>query len=79
MSKAGFERVMKVGKVLSGMKTLHDLLGEAPTLQLSDEGLERWLQLQREYDDFYALSLQERLEFSEMSKPPKSAGPEGDA
>ena len=77
MSRAAFERVMGVTKVLKGMQTLHDLVGEAPVVQLSDAGAKRWMVLRREYDDFYELSLQERLEFSEMAKQSPHPGEGG--
>lgn len=76
MSRADFELVKKVGDILKGMKTLDELVDEAPKVVLSDTALARWKELEKLYDDFYELSLDERIKYSGMNTAPNQPGEE---
>lgn len=61
--------IMVVGEVREALNHMSEVLRvEGITLVISDNAaLERWHELQKQYDDFYKLSVPERLEKSGMA------------
>jgi hypothetical protein len=63
------EEIMLVGELRGVLGRLGEVLGEQLTLQVSKEGLKKLNKLEKEYDAFYELSIEERLIKSGMNKP----------
>lgn len=68
MSRADFQTITKVSQILDGVKILSELVGEDPKIVLSDEALAKWRELEKLHDDFYKMSLSERIQYSEINK-----------
>lgn len=68
MSKAQFERVAGVVRVLDALGVMEELLGEKPTVVLSDEAKSTWDALVTCMEKFYAMPVEERWRFAEMSE-----------
>jgi len=66
MSKADFKTIMMIGEWRKGVNVLSDLLGEPIHVQLSKKAEAKLKELDKKYDDFYKLSIPDRLIFSEM-------------
>jgi hypothetical protein len=63
------KEIMLVGRLREVLGSLSEVLGEQLTLQVSKEGLSRFNKLEKEYDAFYELSIEERLIKSCTNKP----------
>lgn len=63
------EEIMLVGELRGVLGRLGEVLGEQLILQVSKEGLKKLNKLEKEYDAFYELSIEERLIKSGMNKP----------
>lgn len=66
MSKSDFNTIMKIGDWRKGVSILSELLDEPINIQISKKGQKKLEELDKQYDDFYKLSIPERLKFSEM-------------
>jgi hypothetical protein len=66
MSKAEFKTIMMIGDWRKSVNNLSDLLGEPIKISISPEAKDKLETLEKQYDDFYKLSIPDRLMFSEM-------------
>jgi len=65
------KNIMIVGDMREALNKLTDYLGEQIKIEMSQKALKKFQALEKQYDDFYKLPLQERLYESGMSKRPK--------
>lgn len=68
------KELMIVGQVREALSAMQNYLGcEIEVIIPTPKVLKRWEELERKYDDFYKLPLQERLYKSGMSTPSDKA------
>lgn len=65
------ETLMIVGEVREAMNKMANYLGCDPLIQLPQDALISWQNLEKQYDDFYKLDLQERFYKSGMATKAK--------
>ncbi len=69
MSKKDFEDIMIVGDFRKALNAMESYLGTKPIIQLTENKLKEWQELEKLYSDFYEMSIEDRLIYSEINKP----------
>ena len=64
MSKKDFEEMMMVGSLRQALNDVRDKLGIDLTVQIPADKSKLFNELQKKYDDFYKMSVEQRFAYS---------------
>ena len=66
MSRKDFEEVMMIGSLRKSLNDISENLGTNLTIQVPESKAEQFKELQRKYDSFYEMPLEDRIAYSEI-------------
>lgn len=66
MSKKDFDEVMMIGSLRKSLNDISDKLGINLTIQIPESQAEQFNELQRKYDSFYEMPLEDRIAYCEI-------------